>query len=48
MMNVILRMFGYEIKKPSLLLISMLDFTHETYFQTIYKQGRISDYLIKS
>lgn len=47
MMNVILKMFGYEVRKPSLLLFSMLDFTHETYFQTVQRHGRISDYLIK-
>lgn len=46
-MNAILKMFGYEIRKPSLLLFSMLDFTNETYFQTVQRQGRISDYLIK-
>jgi len=48
MMNVILKMFGYEIKKPSLLLFSMLVFTHESYFQTVQRHNRISDYLIKS
>jgi len=47
-MNVILKMFGYEVRKPSLLLFSMLDFTNETYFQTVQRQGRISDYLIKT
>jgi len=47
MMNVILRLFGYEIRKPSLLLYSMLDFTHESYFQTVQRHNRISDYLIK-
>jgi len=46
-MKMILKMFGYEIKKPSLLLFSMLDCTFDSHFQTVYKQGRISDYLIK-
>lgn len=47
LMNIILRMFGYEIRKPSLLLFSMLDITFDSYFQTVQKQGRLNDYLIK-
>lgn len=36
-----LNLFGYTMqRKPSLLLMSMLDFTHETYFEGIRRQGR--------
>jgi len=41
-------MFGYEIRKPSLLLFSMLDFTHDTYFQTVIKQDRLHEFYIEN
>jgi hypothetical protein len=40
--------FGYTMyKKPSMLLMSMIDFTNETYFEGVRRQGRMNQYNIK-
>ena len=46
-MNFILNLFGYTIRKPSLLLMSMVDFTHESHWEGVIRQGRLNDYLAK-
>lgn len=43
-MNKILSLFGYEIKKPSLLLMHMLDTTHAGWIQRITWNGDIRKY----
>jgi hypothetical protein len=45
LVNKILNLFGYTYQsKPSLLLMSMVDFTHETYFEGIRRQGRMYEF----
>jgi hypothetical protein len=45
MIEFILNLFGYTYQsKPSLLLMSMVDFTHESYFQGVQRQGRLSEF----
>lgn len=45
MIESILNLFGYTYQsKPSLLLMSMVDFTHETYFEGIRRQGRLYEF----
>jgi hypothetical protein len=45
----ILNLFNLTMlkKKPSLLLMTMLDFTHESNLQQIYRQGRIDEVLLR-
>jgi hypothetical protein len=44
----IANLFGYTIQpNKSLLFMSMLDFTHETHFQQIQRQGRMEEYFVK-
>lgn len=43
-----LNLFGYTMqRKQSLLLMSMMDFTHENHWQGVQRQGRLGDYLAK-
>jgi hypothetical protein len=37
---------GYEVRKPSLLLMHMVDVTHGTWLQDLYRTNRINDYNI--
>jgi hypothetical protein len=45
----ILNLFNLTMlkKKPSLLLMNMLDFTNESNLQQIYRQGRIDEVLLR-
>jgi hypothetical protein len=45
----ILNLFNLTMlkKKPSLLLMTMLDFTNESNLQQIYRQGRIDEVLLR-
>lgn len=45
----ILNLFNLTMikKKPSMLLMTMLDFTHESNLQQIYRQGRIDEVLLR-
>lgn len=45
--QLILRLLGYEYnKKRSLIRMHMLDVTHETWMQQLYRQGRINEYTL--
>lgn len=44
-MKRILRLFGYEKRKPSLLLMSMHDFTHGSWIEDRHRQNNIHRYL---
>jgi hypothetical protein len=40
-----LNLFGYTMnKKPSLLGMMIVDFTHESYFEGVQRQGRLTDF----
>jgi hypothetical protein len=43
-----LRLFGYEKRKPSLLLITMCDFTHGSWLDDRNRQGNLGSYSIKN
>jgi len=45
--TLLLRLFGYEKRKPSLLLMSMCDFTHNSWLQDRNSQNNLSKYLIQ-
>jgi hypothetical protein len=46
MIETILNLFGYTYRKePSLLLMHMLDVTHESYLGSLKRQNRIMDFL---
>lgn len=42
-----LYMLGYEVMKPSLLLMHMLDTTHATHFKTVQNHNRLHEYEVK-
>lgn len=47
-LEAILNYFGYTIQpRRSLLLMSMMDFTHESHLQQLNRQGRIHEILVK-
>lgn len=43
----VLRLLGYEIRKPSLLLMSMRQFTHGTWMEDRIRQSNLDNYLIQ-
>lgn len=47
-MKALLKLLGYEIRKPSLILMHMIDVTHESWLATIQRQNKMIDYTIKN
>ena len=46
-LNKILRKFGVEMREhTSLIHMHMLDVTHETHLEQLYRQNRIKDYIL--
>ena len=41
--TLLLRLFGYEVRKPSLLLMSMVRFTHSSWLGDLNAQNRIKE-----
>jgi hypothetical protein len=39
--TLLLKLFGYEIRKPSLLLMSILNCTHESWLATMQRTDRL-------
>lgn len=42
--TLLLNWLGYEYKKPSLLLMHMVDFTHNSWLADLQAQNRMKDY----
>ena len=47
-MKTLLKFIGIYPRKPSLLFMHMVDTTHETWLEQLYRQRRIHDYRLKS
>ena len=45
--TLLINLLGYEKRKPSLLLMHMIEFTHSNWRQDLFSQNRISDYEYK-
>jgi hypothetical protein len=45
--TLILKLLGYEVRKPSLLLMHMMDVTHEPWLGSLRRHGRFSNYIVK-
>lgn len=45
--TLLLRLLGFEKRKPSLLLMSMCEFTHNSWLQDRNNQNNLSQYLIQ-
>lgn len=43
----LINLFGYEKRKPSLLLMHMCDVTHGTWLEDLHRTNRINNYSIK-
>jgi len=43
--NKIVNLFGYEVKKDSYLKINIIAFTNDSWCKTMQNQGRLYDYL---
>lgn len=46
-MKTLLRLLGYQKRKPSLLLMSMCDFTHGSWLQDLMRHNELHRYTIK-
>jgi len=46
-MKHLLHLLGYEVRKPSLLLMHMVDVTHGSWLQDLQRTNRLSDYNVK-
>jgi len=44
MKALLLKLLGYEVRKPSPILMSMARFTHSSWLEDLHAQNRISDF----
>jgi hypothetical protein len=46
-MKALLKLLGYEVRQPSLLLMHMVDVTHESWMGTLKRKNQLDKYLVK-